>query len=266
MARNVFAALAAITTIPGCSLLVPEGGGAPIGGAAWAGDSVAMLMHTLEAGMPALHRNPEQDRYRLSLLLISSDGKQRRQIPLASGLRGSDFLHGARILGDDGRLLWFHAHEPAAYDYRANRLIHKRDLPKTGEPRRIKPFGQIRYDRFLTRTERFGERYPRAAIVLDAAAAKPLRLANPDGVLLLHKSKQALYGRGMLSRMDEAGNAVWTVDTDLLDLDEILPGTHATAFIGKKSPQSKDEVRGPTLVIVDHATGAMSSHSLWGKR
>jgi hypothetical protein len=265
MHRKVIAFVVAALGMAGCSRMPPASGGAPVGGAAWAGDSVAMLMHSQEAGMPALHRNPENDRYRLSLLLISADGKQRRQVPLATGLRGSEFLHGARIFGDDGKLLWFHGHQPAAYDYRANRLIQPRDLPKSGAPRRNPPFGVVPHDRFLSPAEQFADRYPKAAIVLDPGASGPLRLANPDGMLVLYKSKQALYGRGMLSRIDEAGHAIWTTNTNLQDMEQILPGTHATAFIGKLAPQHKDEVRGPTLVIVNHATGEMSTHSLWGR-
>ncbi|MSV32615.1 MAG: hypothetical protein EXQ57_08855 [Bryobacterales bacterium] len=75
--------------------------------------------------LSSLRGDPENDRFRLSLLLHST-----------GGLRCSDFIHNSRFLGDDGRLIWFHAPGTAAYDYHAHKLLIGRTLPRTGEPHR----------------------------------------------------------------------------------------------------------------------------------
>jgi hypothetical protein len=73
----------------GCSLVVQKGSGAPVGPSARAGQYVATLISTLEPRIPELHRNPDKDRYRLSLLLHSIDGRTTKSVPIASGTTDS---------------------------------------------------------------------------------------------------------------------------------------------------------------------------------
>jgi hypothetical protein len=256
------AALAALGS-SSCSLLVPEGSGAPLGASRRAGDSIATLLQTLESRVPELHRRPENDRYRLSLVLHPLDGGAPKVVVIARGLRASDYIHAARIIADDGRLLWFHAHENAAYDYRAGRLLMGRDLPPGG------PLGPMSMSRITPpkewqeATERFGTQYKRPALLRETPSGKVLRLEGPDGYLLTYRSTRGLYGTMVLARVTEDGKVLWTVDTDLQDVEQILPGWDTTSVIGKRLPKVPDEVRGPTLVKVNMETGATHSHSLW---
>jgi hypothetical protein len=256
------AALAALGT-SSCSLMVAEGKGAPVGASLRAGDSLATLLQTLEARVPELHRRPENDRYRLSLVLHPLDGGTPKVIVIARGLRASDYIHAARLIADDGRLLWFHAHENAAYDYRAHRLLMGADLPPGG------PLGPMSMSRLVPPkewqepTNRFGAQYKRAAWLRDSAGGKPLRLDSPASNLLTYRSTRGLYGTMVLARVTDDGRVLWTVDTDLQDVEQILPAPNSIAVIGKKVPRKPDEVRGPTLVLIPTETGAAHAHSLW---
>lgn len=263
--RVVAWGLAALASLgsSGCSLLVAEGPGSPVGASLRAGDSIATLLSTLEPRVPELHRRPENDRFRLSLVLHPLDGGAPKVVVVARGLRSSEYFHSARLIADDGRLLWFHAHESAAYDYRAGRLLMGRNLPPGG------PLGPMSMSRIVPPkewqepTERFGTQYKRPAIIRETPGGKAMRLVGPEGVLLTYRSTRGLYGTMVLARVGEDGKVLWTVDTDLQDVEQILPGRDVMAVVGLKPPKVRDEVRGPTLVIVDVATGAAHPHSLW---
>lgn len=256
------AVLAAFGT-SSCSLIVAEGSGAPVGASRRAGDAIATLLQTLEPRIPELHRRPENDRYRLSLVLHPLDGGAPKVVVIARGLRASDYIHAARLIADDGRLLWFHAHENAAYDYRANRLLMGDDLPHGG------PLGPMSMARIVppkewqAPTDKFGTQYKRPALIRQSPGGKPLRLTNPESSLLTYRSMRGTYGTMVLARVADDGRVLWTVDTDLQDVAQILPGTETMAVIGQKLPKVPDEVRGPTLVILNMETGAAHPHSLW---
>lgn len=253
----------AVLGMTGCSFLVPEGPGGPIGASRRAGNSIATLLQTLEPRVPELHRRPEKDRYRLSLVLHPLEGGAPKVVVIARGLRASDYIHAARLIADDGRLLWFQGHENAAYDYRAHRLLMGDDLPPGG------PLGPMSMSRIVPPkewqepTDKFGTQYKRPALIRESPGGKPLRLTVPDGYLLTYRSTRGIYGTMVLARIGEDGRVLWPVDTDLRDVEQILPGTEKMAVIGKKLPKVPDEVRGPTLVIVDIETGTAHPHSLW---
>ncbi len=250
----------------GCSLVVPESSGAPVGPSARAGRYVATLISTLEPRIPELHRNPDKDRYRLSLLLHSIDGRTTKSVPIASGLRAADYMHASRMTGDDGRLLWFHAHEPMAYDHQAGKLIRQSSLPKSGEPRRPFAFTIPPPRDFLAPAESFASGHKRPALIRAAPNSAPLSLAVPDSRLLTYRSNKAIYGTMVLARIPASGMPLWTTDTNIQDIIQILPAPDATVIIGKQPSSHPDEVRPPMLVIVDNASGALSSHSLWAGR
>ena len=68
---------------------------------------VATLIQTLEPYVPSLHRDASKDRYRISILLSPLDGRSAgRLITIAEGLSTGQFVL-PRILGSDGRTLWF---------------------------------------------------------------------------------------------------------------------------------------------------------------
>jgi hypothetical protein len=67
---------------------------------------IATLIQTLEPYVASLNRNHGNDTYRISLFLVPIDGSDTHLIPLRSGLSANAFST-AKILGSDGRTLWF---------------------------------------------------------------------------------------------------------------------------------------------------------------
>jgi len=67
---------------------------------------IATLIQTLEPYVPSLNRNHGNDTFRISLFLAPQDGSDTRLIPLRSGV-SANAISNARILGSDGRTLWF---------------------------------------------------------------------------------------------------------------------------------------------------------------
>lgn len=107
--------------------------------------------------------------------------------------------------------------------------------------------------------------YQNAAFLRADDKAEPLRLHNPDSVLMLHTVGDALPGGTLaVSRVGIDGQLLWTTDTALhrFKLQQVLPGAHSTAFVGTRPPVP-DQVSEPLLVIVDHASGRAITQSLW---
>lgn len=94
--------------------------------------------------------------------------------------------------------------------------------------------------------------------------SEPLRLERPSGILMLYTSEPGLKGTLGIARIDDNGEVIWMKDTaiDRFRLQQILPGEHATAFIGPRI-QIPDKLSEPLLVLLDHATGELTTHSLW---
>ncbi|MCC7503150.1 MAG: hypothetical protein IT229_11515 [Flavobacteriales bacterium] len=92
----------------------------------------------------------------------------------------------------------------------------------------------------------------------------PLRLSQPDGALMIFTSEPGLNGTLMVARVDMEGHPLWKIDTaiDRFDLRQILPGERYFAFVGTRPPVP-DKLSEPIVVVVDNATGAMVTHSLW---
>lgn len=231
-----------------------------------AGDFIATIIVSQHARIPSLHGDPENDRFRLALLLTPTRGGDDRIIPLASQLRSNEYLHGARMIADDGRLLWFHAHEPMAYDYQSSRLLRGDSLPRTNEPK-SRLFSREEAEDYLSREESFPTEYTRAALILSARFGKPLELSEPKSRLLTYRSQPGrISGTILVARIPEAGKPLWTADTGLQFLDQVLPHPETTALIGKKPAESPNKPVGPTLLLIDNATGAVTSHPLWFQR
>ncbi|MBN8280636.1 MAG: hypothetical protein J0M16_08520, partial [Gammaproteobacteria bacterium] len=106
--------------------------------------------------------------------------------------------------------------------------------------------------------------YPNAAFLRPAIDTEPLRLAGPDGALMLYEQPADRRGTLRVARVDTSGQVLWSVDTgiDRFQLQQILPGDGLTAFVGPR-PAVPDQVPEPLLVIVENATGKVATHSLW---
>ena len=89
-------------------LVIDPGKGTPIGLSVRTDAHIATLLQTLEAYTPSLHRDHSKDTYRVSLFLVPLDDSPARLIPVVGGLSANAFSL-AKILGSDGRTLWFDA-------------------------------------------------------------------------------------------------------------------------------------------------------------
>lgn len=106
--------------------------------------------------------------------------------------------------------------------------------------------------------------YLNAAVLRMDGKSEPIRLAQPNGALMLCTSAPGLKGTLMVARVDDTGKVLWMKDTaiDRVRLQQILPGDRATAFVGPRVP-IPDKLSEPLLVILDHDTGELTTHSLW---
>lgn len=116
----------------------------------------------------------------------------------------------------------------------------------------------------LSMTPLSEQEYLNAAFVRAGLLAEPLRLAGPDGYLMIHTSAPGLAGTLVVARVDPRGNLVWTADTgiDRFKLTQILPDPRHVAFIGTR-PAAAGQVPEPVLVSVDTQSGALSRTTLW---
>lgn len=109
-----------------------------------------------------------------------------------------------------------------------------------------------------------GIEYFNAAFIGTSDGGTAQRLAGPESYLLMFTSAPGLAGTVVLARVDRQGKAIWKTDTglDRFSLEQLLPGAGATAFVGTR-PAVPDKLSEPLVVLVDHATGALTNHSLW---
>lgn len=108
-----------------------------------------------------------------------------------------------------------------------------------------------------------GEFLEAAFLRLDSKS-EPLRLRNPDSVLMIHTSAAGQAGTLVVSRVDTQGRLLWSTDTSLdrFQLKQILPGPDVLAFVGTRPP-IPDKLSEPLVVLVESGTGKLTSHSLW---
>lgn len=137
-------------------------------------------------------------------------------------------------------------------------------IERTKEPRRL----------YITATERVngdlrikkmeplgGGSMLNAGFVRAERYGEILRLAG-GGFLLLYESTPTLDRTIMAARVDGAGRIVWTVDTGIGDLHAILPDSTFPALTGEP-PIKEERLPEPRLVVLDAASGRITTHSLW---
>ncbi len=102
--------------------------GTPVGLSVRTPQHVATLLSRLEPYVPSLHRNPDNDRHTLSLLLVPLDGRSKEQlVPIATGWRSSD-LSKVRLFGGDGKTVWFYVGGLGGVDVGSGKRIGPADL------------------------------------------------------------------------------------------------------------------------------------------
>lgn len=119
--------------------------GFPLSPSVRAPQQIATLIQALEPYVPSLHRDPARDRYRLALFLYPVDGHSaERIVPIAKQRPAGEFRL-ARLLGSDGRAVWFAVNGIGGVDLASGRLVGPAELrranPSLGEtwddPRRV---------------------------------------------------------------------------------------------------------------------------------
>lgn len=171
-----------------------------------------------------------------------------------------------------GANTWFGLHSTAELEREfAVKKFVRRVVPQT-DARQMRRFHRGRldtpvddkYHRILAMMPIDSAEYLNAAFLRMDEASEPLRLSDPDGVLMIYTSEPGLKGELMVARVDAEGKIVWKVDTriDRFKLSQILPGKDAFAFVGTRLPVP-DQLSEPLLVVVDNASGKAKTYSLW---
>ncbi|MBN8245897.1 MAG: hypothetical protein J0L84_00475 [Verrucomicrobia bacterium] len=107
-----------------------------------------------------------------------------------------------------------------------------------------------------------GDEHPDLGCIRSAPGAGLLQLQDPAGTMVCFRSGSQSGGTWVLQRLDWNGRVLWTTDTGMGDLDQVLPDPRRPAFLGRK-PRVPDTLQEPVLVVVHGATGAASTTSLW---
>jgi hypothetical protein len=242
--------------------------GAPWGLSARSGDDIVTLITRLEPYTPTLHRNPANDRYTTGLLIHSArDSSTRRFVTIATGQMANS-LGLSRITSTEGGMVRFRAPEEGAYDLRSGSMVATdgfRQLPV--EQRKSAQdvladlaTGDDALKLWLTDADTAGEKY-RAAFIRGTRMGERLQLAG-GGSVLIWETKRYRSGTVMAARVDSPGVVAWEVDTGIGKLLQVLPDPATPAMIGER-PMIPGKVSEPILVIIDGATGKLTTHSLW---
>ncbi len=305
-------------------LTVASAGGMPMGECVRTDTHIASLIQATDPHLPEITGRGAKTTTTVSLLLIPTDGSAPHQLLIGEGLR-SEQIRMARILGSDGRVLWFDVNGLGGADLERHVLLDPSEMRDPQVPRPGSPFppgpdsylsagfipadgqwigvhaaeelqGEYAPGKFvrkvvsqqgsrqmrrlyrgmletavdgkyhrITAMEPLGDaEFFNAAFLRMDGRSEPLRLADPDGVLMLHTSEPGVKGTAIVARMDLSGKTLWSVNTaiDRFNLKQILPGPDAFAFVGKRLP-APGKVSEPLVVLVENTTGKTTTHSLW---
>lgn len=123
-------------------LSIDPGDASPVGLAARTDRHIAMLMSRLDAYVPSPHRDHGKDTYSLSLFIVPLDGADPKLVPIKHGLSPSSYSL-AKVIGSDGRAIWFDAAGMGAVDLKTFDLLAPSELrdPPKAERTSALPFG-----------------------------------------------------------------------------------------------------------------------------
>ncbi len=102
--------------------------GIPLANSVRSVDRVATLIQTREAYVPSPNRNPDNDRFSVSLFVFPIDGSSPgKMYPIAKGLQARDF-NLSKLYGDDGVNVWFNLKGFGGINLQSGKLISGNDL------------------------------------------------------------------------------------------------------------------------------------------
>ncbi|MBK7753720.1 MAG: hypothetical protein IPI41_14270 [Flavobacteriales bacterium] len=119
-------------------LSIDPGKGVPLGLCVRTDTHIATLIQTLEAYTPSLHRDGSKDRFTVSIFIVPLDGSGPKLIPIAEEKTFSSYQL-AKVLGSDGRTLWFDVNGIGGVDLKTYELLKPSEvrdpnLPATASP------------------------------------------------------------------------------------------------------------------------------------
>lgn len=113
-------------------LVIDPGKGTAVGPIVRTDEHIATLIQTLEPYTPSLDRNHGNDTYRFSIFLVPLDGSATKLIPIGGGFP-SNAMSLAKILGSDGRTLWYDLNGVGGVDLRTYGSLPAGRSPDPGQ-------------------------------------------------------------------------------------------------------------------------------------
>lgn len=120
-------------------LVIDPGKGTAVGSSVRTDLHIATLIQTLEPYTPSLNRNHGNDTYRFSLFLVPLDGSGTKLIPIGGGY-SSSAMSLAKILGSDGRTIWFDIQGIGGVDVKSYALLKPSEVSDPFVPQQGSPF------------------------------------------------------------------------------------------------------------------------------
>jgi hypothetical protein len=108
---------------------------------------------------------------------------------------------------------------------------------------------------------RIGDReFRNGAFMRSVKGGSVVRFSDPDGFLIVHDQGDPVHPSIHLSRVNADGSIVWTADTKIGRLNQVLPHERLPAFVG----ELPRELTEPMLTVVDLKDGTARTKSLKG--
>jgi hypothetical protein len=202
-------------------------------------------------------------------LKASPVSRERTASALPRTITAQDFLC-AGVLLSPTEWLGLHSTQEAEREYRPKSWMGRaNDAPDATAMRRfhrgeLGPTLERGRREILSMTPLSGDEFLNAAFVRSGPNEEPLRLAAPDGFLMVFTSAPGLAGTLVVARVNEEGKLAWKVDTGIerFKWTQVLPDTRFIAFIGPRPPVP-NRLSEPILVIINTQSGTQSIRSLW---
>ncbi len=109
-------------------LVIDPGKGTPLGLSVRSDRHIATLIQSLEAYTPSLHRDGSKDRFTVSIFIVPLDGGEPKLIPIVHERSFSTFQL-AKVLGSDGRTLWFDVNGVGGVDLDSYEFVPEGQVP-----------------------------------------------------------------------------------------------------------------------------------------
>jgi hypothetical protein len=246
-------------------------------------EGIATLIQTTDPHLVEISGRGGNTTDTLSLLITPLDGSPPRLVKVVSGVSPNS-TQLSRIMGSDGRTVWFDATGLYGVRLKDLVLVTPDDL-RAANPDIDRSWWDDQRGMDIVDGKLHAINADRSAALdvdpetLKATPTKPkpsnARFERHDvgdilkaGVPLAAGASIAFQksetGTVIMSRRDAGGSEAWSTDTGLyhFGMKQVLPGEDVIALIGERPP-IPEKLSEPVLVLVDTKTGKLTIHSLW---